>query len=301
MFIETTLFFKTMIILSSQLGIVLLGCLFFIKKANQAYREDSKLLGFRFIGSVNMKNQLDLIPYNELPKSFPKTMIKEDEYQRDFAQPVNIFKNTITRKEIALNKEEESSLLKMGFKHVTQTNKSVNFLGFAWIISLCMTLFFVSGVSGVSITAQALMFSLNSILTGPLIGLIMLEMDENDGYKALKIVFFVTILTGFIGYSDFISFSESTIFAAILFISLIGIVLFNIVRTFINISRPTTRAAAIFGAFVFSLYLLYDFNLLKKAGEIADLNNWNTAFTIAFTIYLDIINLLLEILEAMGD
>ena len=81
------------------------------------------------------------------------------------------------------------------------------------------------------------MFSLNSILTGPLIGLIMLEMDENDGYKALKIVFFVTILTGFIGYSDFISFSESTIFAAILFISLIGIVLFNIVRTFINISR----------------------------------------------------------------
>ena len=125
MFIETTLFFKTMIILSSQLGIVLLGCLFFIKKANQAYREDSKLLGFRFIGSVNMKNQLDLIPYNELPKSFPKTMIKEDEYQRDFAQPVNIFKNTITRKEIALNKEEESSLLKMGFKHVTQENKSV--------------------------------------------------------------------------------------------------------------------------------------------------------------------------------
>mgnify|MGYP001296245420 FL=1 len=301
MFMETTLFFKTMIILSSQLGIVLLGCLFFIKKANQAYKEDSKLLGLRFIGSVNMKNQLDLIPYNELPKSFPKTMTKEDEYQRDFAQPVNIFKNTITRTEIALNESEESSLLKLGFKHATQTNKSVYFLGFAWIISLCMTLFFVSGVSSVSITAQALMFSLNSILTGPLIGLIILEMDENDGYKALKIVFFVTILTGFIGYSDFIPFSESTIFAALLFISLIGIILFNIVRTFRNISRSTNRAAAIFGAFVFSLFLLFDFNLLAKAGEISDLNNWNTAFTIAFTIYLDIINLLLEILEAMGD
>ncbi len=85
------------------------------------------------------------------------------------------------------------------------------------------------------------------------------------------------------------------------FLKSLGGIPVNIVRTFINISRPTTRAAAIFGAFVFSLYLLYDFNLLKKAGEIADLNNWNTAFTIAFTIYLDIINLLLEILEAMGD
>ena len=37
----------------------------------------------------------------------------------------------------------------------------------------------------------------------------MLEMDENDGFTALKIVFFVTLLTGFIGYGDFYSFSQN--------------------------------------------------------------------------------------------
>ncbi len=30
-------------------------------------------------------------------------------------------------------------------------------------------------------------------------------------------------------------------------------------------------------------------------------NNWDSAFELAFTIYLDIINLLLEILEAMDN
>jgi FtsH-binding integral membrane protein len=30
-------------------------------------------------------------------------------------------------------------------------------------------------------------------------------------------------------------------------------------------------------------------------------NNWDSAFELAFTIYLDIMNLLLEILEAMDN
>jgi len=58
---------------------------------------------------------------------------------------------------------------------------------------------------------------------------------------------------------------------------------------------------AIFGAFIFSVFILFDFNLLKKKGDIAEYNNWETAYEIAFTIYLDIINLLLEILDAMGN
>ena len=31
------------------------------------------------------------------------------------------------------------------------------------------------------------------------------------------------------------------------------------------------------------------------------MNNWETAFELAFSLYLDMINLLLEILEAMGN
>ena len=68
-----------------------------------------------------------------------------------------------------------------------------------------------------------------------------------------------------------------------------------------EIGRGTTRAAAIFGAFLFSMFLLYDFNYIKKQEGIYELNNWETALEMAFILYLDIINLLLEILEAMGN
>ena len=65
----------------------------------------------------------------------------------------------------------------------------------------------------------------------------MLEMDENDGFTALKIVLVVTMLTGFIGYSDFIL--QKIKFWSFFTNSIIWIV-FNLV-TFISISRPTVR------------------------------------------------------------
>jgi len=47
--------------------------------------------------------------------------------------------------------------------------------------------------------------------------------------------------------------------------------------------------------------LLFDFNRLTVLNEGAGANNWKNAMEISIEIYLDIINLVLEILEAMGD
>ncbi len=90
------------------------------------------------------------------------------------------------------------------------------------------------------------------------------------------------------------------IFGAFLLIALLGLLLFNLARFFISISRPTVRAGAIFGAVLFSLFLLYDFNYIKQREDLVS-NNWETALEMAFILYLDIINLLLEILDAMGN
>ena len=49
-----------------------------------------------------------------------------------------------------------------------------------------------------------------------------------------------------------------------------------------------------------SLFLLYDFNYIKQREDLVS-NNWETALEMAFILYLDIINLLLEILDAMGN
>lgn len=48
------------------------------------------------------------------------------------------------------------------------------------------------------------------------------------------------------------------------------------------------------------LFLLVDFNLLRIKSDFG-INDWDTAFNLAFQIYLDIINLLLEILDAMSN
>jgi len=45
--------------------------------------------------------------------------------------------------------------------------------------------------------------------------------------------------------------------------------------------------------------LLVDFNYIVKYSNSG--NTWDNAFQIAFQLYLDMINLLLEILELMGD
>ena len=144
-----------------------------------------------------------------------------------------------------------------------------------------------------------LLFTMQSIAFGILLSFILLELDENDGLRAIKIVFFITVLTGYIGYSDFYSFSENTILQVILLLSLFGLIIFSLIRTFIGFSRSVIRIKAIFGAIVFSLYLLIDFNLIKRKEAVS--NDWDTAFEMAFTIYVDLMNLLLEILDAMSN
>ena len=65
-------------------------------------------------------------------------------------------------------------------------------------------------------------------------------------------------------------------------------------------SSAMIRIKAIAGAILFSLFLVYDFNRLKNLNDIG-VNDWSTALNMAISIYLDILNLLLEILDAMGN
>ena len=283
MLLETTLIFKTMLILSSQIGLVLLGCFYFIKNAHYAYENNTTLFGLKFRGSVNMKNQLDLVPYVD---TFPRKMVMDDE------------NGSPSKMKLAENSDEIIKYLKEGY-YQEKSRPVFNGLVTLWMITLGLTLFFAA--TGIATLIGVILFTIQSLLMGPLLGFIMLEMDENDGYRALKIVFFVTILTGIIGYGDFISFSESGFLTFFLFFGLLGLIIFNISRAFITMSRKSVRASAIFGAVLFSIFLLYDFNLVRKRQDMIDGNTWENAFELAFAIYLDIINLLLEILEAMGN
>ena len=294
MFLETTLLLKTMLILSAQLSVVLGGCFYFIRGANKAYKTDSTFFGMSFKGSMNMKRQLDLIPYFKAPLEYPMKMFKriEEAYNPETKRLDSAYDDL---KE-AQNRVEVLQFLKDGYKYANGGDWIYSIF-VLWALALFATVFFAS--TGINIYIGMALFTFQSIVFGPFLGLIMLEMDENDGYKALKIVFLVTLLTGFVGYSDIYSFSENNFLAVFLLFSLLGLIVFEFIRAIKGLSRKAVKAKAIFGAFIFSLFLLFDFNLIAKGEYMA--NNWDSAFELAFTIYLDIMNLLLEILDAMSD
>ena len=85
-----------------------------------------------------------------------------------------------------------------------------------------------------------------------------------------------------------------------LFYSLCALILIGLVRIFVGMSSAMIRIKAIAGAILFTLFLVYDFNRLKNLNDTG-VNDWSTALNMAISIYLDILNLLLEILEAMGN
>ena len=77
MLLETSLFFKTMLILCGQLTVVLGTCFYCIREARRAYENNTSFAGIHFRGSMNMNKQLDLVPYTAAPEHYPSEMCKQ--------------------------------------------------------------------------------------------------------------------------------------------------------------------------------------------------------------------------------
>ncbi|HCD37366.1 MAG TPA: hypothetical protein DEQ77_01300 [Candidatus Omnitrophica bacterium] len=86
-----------------------------------------------------------------------------------------------------------------------------------------------------------------------------------------------------------------------LFWALILLIIGNIIRLIISIPRVSQRIMAFFGCIIFTGYLLFDFNRLAEAGKDKIYNTWPTAMDFSIDIYLDVINLFLELLDLLSD
>jgi len=279
--IETTLFAKTMIILCSQLSIVFGLTFYVMKKSKEAYFNNTTFLGISFRGAMNLNKEFDLIPYIEDTKGFPKYMHLPNGTKYD--DPV-----------IAMNEESRVKWQKIGYVVSPPANKFLNAILISWTVLLFILVF----IGYFSVPLGIFVFTAQSVLMGLLLGVLFLEMDENDGIRALKITFLATLFSGFIGYSDVGSAIYNSGFVQnILFFGLLALILFEFSRTVFNFSRNTIRLKAFFGIGLFIVFLFYDFARLNELSGYS--NKWDTAFEIALSLYLDIINLLLEILEAM--
>lgn len=85
-----------------------------------------------------------------------------------------------------------------------------------------------------------------------------------------------------------------------LWIALLALIVVEILNAFVFKSERKRILYSYCGVVIFSLYLIYDFNYLEKAIAAGD-NSWGTAVNIAVNLYLDIINLFIDLLEILAS
>lgn len=85
-----------------------------------------------------------------------------------------------------------------------------------------------------------------------------------------------------------------------LFVALAGLIVMGLLNMFFFKSPLMRLFGSYIGAVVFSLYLLYDFNRLEAAVASGD-TSWETAINLGISIYLDIINLFMDLLDILSS
>ena len=120
---------------------------------------------------------------------------------------------------------------------------------------------------------------------------------QNVVFQAMTATTIAVISTASLVF--FISF-DFAIMQGFLLISLLILIIMGFLNNIIFKSRLYSIIRAYLGVILFTGYLLYDFNQLEKKMNIGD-NSWGTAIDIAVNLYLDIINLFLDILYIMAE
>ena len=85
-----------------------------------------------------------------------------------------------------------------------------------------------------------------------------------------------------------------------LFFALLGLVIVRILKEWVIKDSSFSMIQTGIGIIIFTCYLIYDFNRLEKAMAQGD-ESWGTAVDLAVSIYLDIVNLFLLILELLSE
>lgn len=116
--------------------------------------------------------------------------------------------------------------------------------------------------------------------------------------KATLITALTTVITGSVASYSGIDFSW---LGKILFFALLAVIVISVIGLFVKMKNSVNRLISGAAVLIFTGYLLYDFNQLAKLKTVAAANNWSTALDFAVNIYLDIVNLLINLISLMSS
>jgi FtsH-binding integral membrane protein len=140
------------------------------------------------------------------------------------------------------------------------------------------------------------LFSAWSFLTGVQLEYVLLNVEEGLGRKVLALTAIIVLATALVGIYSHVDFGFLQL---PLFIALSILLLFSLFNLFVSMDGVKQRIMSGFGVVIFTLYLVFDFNSLLKKENVGD-DTWPDAMHLAIKIYLDIINLILQLLRLLG-
>jgi FtsH-binding integral membrane protein len=182
---------------------------------------------------------------------------------------------------------------------IVQSNGTTHF--FFFLILFAMLSLWAAGAVIVfsSSFIQIVFMTLSAIGYGSVIGFIIMDMDENDGMTGLKLASLTTVAMFIVVAVTGINFANP-IFVSIVVVLIFILLLSELYSMFNQISRGARRKKAIAGVIIFSMSLLASISSVDVSAE-QGINDWDTAIFFAFSMYLDIINIILYFLELMGN
>jgi FtsH-binding integral membrane protein len=124
-------------------------------------------------------------------------------------------------------------------------------------------------------------------------------MDENNGITGLKGASLTTAAMLILASVSGINFANS-VFVSIIASLILVLIVWELSALVRGISRGAQKIKAVAGIIIFSLSLLVSTSMVSVSSN-KGLNDWNTAIDLAFSIFLDILNLILKFLEAMAN
>ena len=248
---ETSLFFKTFVVFGSQLSLVFGFCYLFIYSIRKATLEGRPFFGANFAIKYNAKGELDLFcPEQELYDEWRRKVDAELESFRLKVHDGTPYKDE-NRKAYKDKKRKVELLIAKKEKGISNPlNTMMRTLCFVWIFFLFGTTFisftdYSIGIKMISLTVASLSFA-------PLLGVIMIQMDENDGLRIFKLTVVITFLAALIGIYSGLDFSW---LGFVLIIPLFLLVTWNFLNIFYNFSGWLKRSMG--GFWIRNIYLIF--------------------------------------------
>lgn len=162
------------------------------------------------------------------------------------------------------------------------------------LFEIGLVIFFSARIRKMSKPTAIVCYSLYSLLTGLTFGSIFLVYELSSLITIFLITSLIFLVFSFIGYNTKRDLSK---FSMWLFMSLIGILLVGIINIFIK-SSVLEMILSIIGILIFCGYIVYDLN--KADALIAEIGEDKGAIFAAFQLYLDFINIFLDLLRLFG-